>query len=150
MTFHFSVLPHRISWLKNFHREFDKIIQNRRVEKFYCIFKKEFSHFNLFKLILNQVDCPGLRYHSPVEGCVNFNVECCAMLSKHNNCSSDWDFFQCRHRVSWRGLRKKNNNLKTLEKKIEMAFRILSLISLSVVILIFAIDGGKNIENLVI
>ena len=31
-----------------------------------------------------------------------------------------------------------------------MTFRILSLISLSVVILIFAIDGGKNIENLVI
>ena len=30
-----------------------------------------------------------------------------------------------------------------------MTFRILSLISLSVVILIFAIDGGKNTENLV-
>merc|ERR1712172_233225 len=42
--------------------------------------------------------------------------------------------------------RKKNNNLKTLRgKKIEMAFRILSLISLSVVILIFAIDGGPPV-----
>ena len=30
-----------------------------------------------------------------------------------------------------------------------MTFRILSLISLSVVILIFAIDGGKKIENVV-
>jgi hypothetical protein len=45
-------------------------------------------------------------------------------------------------------LERKINNLKTLEKKIEMTFRILSLISLSVVILIFALDGGKIIEKI--
>merc|ERR1711935_391164 len=39
----------------------------------------------------------------------------------------------------------RNNNLKTLEKEIEMTFRILSLLSLSVVILIFALDGGPPV-----
>merc|ERR1711935_781583 len=39
----------------------------------------------------------------------------------------------------------RNNNLKTLEKEIEMTFRILSLLSLSVVIFIFALDGGPPV-----